>query len=62
MTRDDVRMSGYRRHVPDLIEDPHYWMALLYNPHEVLCGVCGEIQTQADEPPVWRTVREGVTS
>ncbi len=52
--------TGYRAHTPDLIEDPHHWQALLGNPHEVLCGICGEIQTQNDdELPVWRTVRKG---
>ena len=55
----EVAMSGYRRHEPDLIADPHYWTTLFGNPHEVLCGVCGQMETQADEPPVWRTVREG---
>lgn len=56
---DEVRMSGYRPHEPDLIEDPHYWSALLGNPYEILCGICGEMQTQNNEPPVWTTIRKG---
>jgi hypothetical protein len=55
-----VRMSGYRPHEPDLFEDPHHWRALLYNPHEVLCGICGEIQHQNEfGSVVWTTVRKG---
>ena len=58
---DRVRMSGYRPHDSDLIEDPHYWQALLGNPHDVLCSICGEMQIQnpVSELPVWITVREG---
>ena len=54
----DVRMHGYRRHEPDLIEDPHYWMTLLGNPYEVLCGACGQMETQNGEGR-WVVIREG---
>ena len=55
----EVTMSGYRRHEPDLIDDPHHWTALLGNPYEVLCEICGQIETQDGGLPVWKTVREG---